>query len=128
MAGVLEGEGCFTTNLTNGVRQFRVQVSSADLDVLEKLKRLFDAPISGPYKTRAKHHAPLYRWGPNGKRARELMELVYPLMSKRRREQMDEAFANAARLVIGSMRKCAFPGCSREFVVKSSTHKYCGRH
>ncbi len=128
LAGIIEGEGCFSNSLGSGSIKPRIQVQSADLDVLEKLKLIYDAPIGGPFKTRAKHHSPMYCWNVNGERARELIGIIRPLMSKRRQGQIDHSLSKCHQKVIGSKKKCAFKGCPKRFIARSPTHKFCKEH
>lgn len=95
LAGVLEGEAYFSTNLdtASGKRYFQVQLVGWDLDILERVQEIFDGHISGPHKTRSPKHAPMYRMNFNGQRGRELMEMILPLMSERRTEQIEKALA-----------------------------------
>jgi hypothetical protein len=88
VAGLLEGEGCFGTQKSGYVT---IQVQTADREVIEKLVEFTGlGHVSGPFKTRAAHHAPMYGWHPSGANAVALIELVYPLLSSRRQARIDE--------------------------------------
>lgn len=100
VAGLLEGEGCFTfgpdSNRTKSTacRAMRITCSMTDLDTVQKLHRTVDignvCPESRLDKRRA-HAKPLYVWSA-GKRADVvwLMTLIRPHMSTRRGARIDE--------------------------------------
>lgn len=94
VAGLLEGEGCFTPDRNrrqNAVYPV-IQVTSTDLDVLETLRSTCGGRIGGPNKVRKATHRPTYVWVLRGPDAVSLMRKVYPLMHERRQAQIDAAF------------------------------------
>lgn len=94
LAALFEGEGCFTpvrTRKTNSTDHC-IAVTSIDRDVLETIKkRAKCGAIYGPFKVRKPTHRPTYQWYVRGVRAERLMRRVYPLMHKRRQEQIQNA-------------------------------------
>lgn len=93
LAALLEGEGCFEERAAgrpspHGGKQFRINISMTDKDVIEWIEREFDSqkmaevPMPGDYKTQYK-----VRWG--SKAAKELALKVYPYMGERRRAKIE---------------------------------------
>lgn len=94
LAGLLEGEGCFTHNSYVPM----IQVSMKDEDVIRHLHEITGAgKVYGPIVDRRPNHSPMYRWVV-GRRldAEKIMQEVYELMSARRQEQIMDAW-NATR-------------------------------
>ena len=90
LAGVLEGEGCFTTT---GKRRPYVAVYfvSTDKDVTERVAGLMDCSKVQTLKhTSDVSRKPQYRCVVQGKKARAVMESVLPLMGQRRSERINE--------------------------------------
>lgn len=88
VAGVLEGEGCFTTQ-TNGYSP-KIQVSMTDLDVLERVQDYFSCGNIVPIKKRQAHWKDAWIWRCSGNDAATVMDAIYPYMSARRKEKIDE--------------------------------------
>lgn len=85
VAGLLEGEGTFTTNGSTLV----VALGMTDGDVVQKLATTLGhgevrcyPPLPG--------RQPVYRWGWYGKRAAGLMMTLWPLMGSRRQARITE--------------------------------------
>ena len=101
VVGLLEGEGCFSLRQSGPANKYRrkyasVEVQSADRDVLERLlEYLGVGTIGGPYKTREKHHAPMYSWRVSTDVAIAVMKLVLPHMSARRRDRIEEVIRDS---------------------------------
>lgn len=96
VAGLLEGEGCFSINNANrATKSIRIQVTMADLDVLEKLQVIVGGgTIRGPHKTRSKKHAPTYTWDLAGYHdCVNLINKVYRHLGERRRSKIDGILA-----------------------------------
>lgn len=101
LAGLLEGEGYFAAHTTYDKRRsnpepyiyLRIQVTSCDLDVLTAMQNITGVgSVLGPWKTRKKNHTPTYHWQVVRRNDVEhLMELLYPLMSIRRKKQIKKA-------------------------------------
>ena len=94
-AGFLEGEGSFHIWKTKGHLRPRVKASQIDTEPLERLKTIWGGSVTierragSDYQTRRE----INYWSLSNQRAANLMELVRPFMSARRREQIDQALA-----------------------------------
>ena len=92
LAGMLEGEGCFSpARSRTGSVSPRIQVTSVDFDVLERIQSLLGGSICGPLPIRKPTHTPTYSWSLGGWLAADFMQEIHPLMAKRRRKQIDKA-------------------------------------
>lgn len=94
IAGFLEGEGYFVTEITaRGYVRMRIGATSTDLDVLERLQRLVPRScIQGPYgPTRTSYGVkPHWKWILHARAlVVELAEQLRPLMGSRRQGQID---------------------------------------
>ena len=94
LAGLLEGEGCFTTSKHpkrgTSARATTVAVCSTDADVVERAAALMGTKTmqrleNGPRATRALYRASVY-----GHAAAKLMLRVLPLMGARRQQRIKE--------------------------------------
>jgi hypothetical protein len=85
LSGLLEGEGCFSSDLVKGRRRRYplIVVQMTDRDVVERVAALFGVSCQGPYWDR-KSTVPYYRAKATGARAIALMRLLSPLMGARR--------------------------------------------
>lgn len=83
LAGLLEGEGCFS--LTKG--SVTVQVTMTDRDIVERSAWLVGAPSVGTHATShtKRGHQVCYRWTLCGSSAAAWMMTIYPFMGERRR-------------------------------------------
>lgn len=91
VAGFLEGEGSFSGR-GSGKGCLTVAVSQVQREPLERLQRLFGGEI---YRyNHGKNSKPtwsnFYRWTKCGKKAAEIMILLYPLMSPKRQDKIAE--------------------------------------
>lgn len=93
-AGFLEGEGCFTSGRgANGAWQVRVSASQVHHEPLDRLVKLFGGKI---YLRRRKEerHQDIGIWIAFSPRlAIAIMMTVWPLMSSRRKEQIEACIA-----------------------------------
>lgn len=92
VAGLLEGEGCFTLksrpNISCGTARGNILVEChmCDRDVLERLHNIVNCGnVNGPYKngTNPKHR-PRHMFRVSGTKAYKLMKLILPFMCSRR--------------------------------------------
>lgn len=96
--GILEGEGCFSIHKQYGRPPERkvyvypkIEVQGSDRDTLEKMVEFTGiGKVTGPYKTRAKHHSPMFAWRMSSRESLNLMNKVLPFMSERRQERIRE--------------------------------------
>jgi hypothetical protein len=91
VVALLEGEGCFYTNLANGgrVRVTKVTVAMTDLDVLQRLQQLCGGAIGSP-RMGTKSTKQYWTWNLYAANAIALMERIKPHMSLRRRAKIEE--------------------------------------
>lgn len=98
VVGILEGEGAFVCSKdkrTQNTYNVKIQVESTDKDVIDKLQELVPGQVwesNYPAKYRAFPNAkPSWRWAISSKKkVEQLSFLIYPLMSKRRQQQLDK--------------------------------------
>jgi len=95
LAGLLEGEGTFMTGPPSQPRSPVLGVSMTDRDVIARVAEIFDVKV---LRARAPHPHWKDAWAARlrGRRAIEVMRLIYPLMGERRRAQIDRAIASYA--------------------------------
>jgi hypothetical protein len=90
-AGFLEGEGHFTFRESHG-KSLIVVADQVQKEPLEKLFSLFGGYLWGLEATCKTPNAQYrWRWQAHPKDAHSIMEALYPLMSTRRKEQIDKA-------------------------------------
>jgi hypothetical protein len=97
LAGIIEGEGCFSTGVPKGKRsaRIRVRVSMADKDVV---MRCMEITSLGHVAVRAQHGIgtkDLWGWTvTTQKDTAALMMTLYPLMGVRRQAKIRECLAD----------------------------------
>jgi len=94
LAGLLEGEGCFSTPSPGA--PCRIYIQMTDQDVMEKVGRLVNRRVgrNHPPSHRDRGWKPTYRVVINGRPARTWMLRLYPFMGARRREKIDQILQN----------------------------------
>ncbi len=104
LAGLLEGEGCFSRGVRSGPK---VQLQMTDRDVVARAAAL----IGGNGKISAYDRSPnrkvIYRVNVQGEAAIRVMMAVYPLMGERRRAKIRDEFAKAGLEDIARLDKKA---------------------
>jgi len=95
LAGLLEGEGCFSLKSYKGGRYGypRIQINMNDRDVIERVASMIGANVLGPYgcnRTDVANAQPYFAVCIQGKRAAEIMAMVRPYMMARRAAKIDE--------------------------------------
>lgn len=91
VAGLLEGEGCFSKKSNKGTaRNVIVSCQMTDPDVLRRLHRLAGGTFHGPYPNGPRGRLPRYTWRVHGETARSLMADLLPLMGLRRSARIRE--------------------------------------
>lgn len=92
IAGLLEGEGSF--GASDKGRVPTVQCCMTDEDVLDRLQSLVPGQRLGPYRREGKPEwKPMHRWAVTGVRAVGVMQMLFPLLGKRRRARIEEVLA-----------------------------------
>ena len=84
LAGLLEGEGCFSKR-GNCVT---IQLYMSDLDIVERSQKLVGALSIGSRKGKTENHKTCFYWSLAGPRAAEWMMTLYPLMGQRRQARI----------------------------------------
>jgi hypothetical protein len=95
LAGLLEGEGCFT--VTGGGRGTpTVKVGMTDKDVVQRVAKLLGTKCLGPYgvSKHGRQYKDNYEASLHGQAALEFMRTVKPLMFLRRRTKIKELLAH----------------------------------
>lgn len=92
LAGILEGEGSFCAGPPSKPNQPRIAVTSTDRDVIMKVHGLIGGTIT-QNKKRKPHHKDSWQLLMRGTKAVALMKVLKPLMSKRRRGQIEHAIS-----------------------------------
>lgn len=125
VAGLLEGEGCFTFgpegNRVNSkrIRQLRITCAMTDLDVIEKLHRIVGMGSVQPGSIRDKrrlHAKPIWIWGASRRvDLVALLQAIRPHMGQRRGSRIDEllSYANENPLIYGGPLIHGAPRCYR---------------
>ena len=88
LAGYLEGEGSFLKGPPSRPNRPRIQAMSTDRDVIERVRDLLGASTVTTYERPGGDYKPAYLVKIRGRRAVAMMERLYPLMGKRRQEQI----------------------------------------
>lgn len=97
LAGLLEGEGCFTLKSSqyptaSGFKTSfipTIQLNMTDRDVVERAASLMRLRVGGPYMHNKKKNAkPMFYIRAGGRRAAGWMMTLYSLMGKRRKEKI----------------------------------------
>jgi len=87
VAGILEGEGCWTQT-RNG---WSIQVGMSDKDIIERLKSLTAVGHIYDQKSRQESHKAMYTWHVFRQHHREwLTSKVWPWLGERRRARIKE--------------------------------------
>lgn len=88
LAGLLEGEGCFTIYKQKNFQHktyVLVQIHMTDFDVLDKILRIVrEGKIRGPYRENRPNHKPYKCWTIRGFPALALLKAILPHMCSRR--------------------------------------------
>jgi hypothetical protein len=107
LAGLLEGEGSFFKGPPSEPNVPRIQLAMTDEDVVARVARLFggNGHYSEKYDSRRQRRGwrRVYQTRLKGSRAVDLMLELKPLMSTRRREQIDKAVKSYTRYRYGTL-------------------------
>lgn len=91
-AGLVEGEGCLIQSAKTSIT---IQVHMTDLDVLEKLKDIWEGNLYTVNRSDAKPHwKPSWVWTLSGARAALMLELLLPYFGQRRSLKAIEILSN----------------------------------
>jgi hypothetical protein len=90
LAGILEGEGSFIAGPPCSPNCPRISIQMTDEDVIEKVAKIFGRKYHLT-KSAKSHYKPCFALALTGRRAVDLMRELRPLMSSRRRAQIDKS-------------------------------------
>lgn len=93
LAGLLEGEGSFTSGAPSKPNLPRVSLAMTDLDIVQKVGSLFGVKIC-KISPRNLRNKPIYRCEVKGSKAVVLMRWIKPLMGARRQTQIERSLAS----------------------------------
>lgn len=91
LAGLLEGEGSFMKPSPSGPNQSAIVLSMTDEDVVRRAALLLEASCRAVSRQRTPRYKTAYVVRVRGRRAVEIMQAIYPLMSIRRQGQITAA-------------------------------------
>lgn len=92
LAGLLEGEGSFVPPPPSAPNQPAIQIAMTDEDVVARAADLFGVKYHS-WQRKNSGHKVSYQAALRGGRAVEYMQKLYPLMGKRRQEQIHRALS-----------------------------------
>jgi len=96
LAGLLEGEGFFGIGYPSRPNQASISLEMTDEDVISKVAELWNVQYCKP-KVRNKKWQQTYKLQIRGQRAIKWMEDIYPYMSIRRKERIDNIIINCKK-------------------------------
>jgi len=91
LAGILDAEGCFDFN-QNNIKYLRIRIQMKDRDVVERVQALCGGRGTIRLEKRKKNpnHSDTYKFQVGERtRVEEILKLIYPWMSKRRKQKID---------------------------------------
>jgi len=88
LAGLLEGEGCFTTNRYHSSPMLRVGMT--DRDIIDRVSGYFKRPVR-PEKLYSPRHKQVWRTSVHGDRAAGFLMTLYPFLGARRQQTVRTA-------------------------------------
>jgi hypothetical protein len=92
LAGLLEGEGYFSSS-NNNSSNIKIGIKMTDKDVMERVANILGVGVVY-CKPEKSHWKPQYVVRLSNKRAKELMELLHPLMGLRRKAAIETALSS----------------------------------
>jgi hypothetical protein len=123
VAGIIEGEGYFTTKGSGGLA---VRVSMTDRDIIERLKALTGVgTLYVPRNPRPGEWKQAYTWAVQDRQdAKALLEAILPWLGLRRTAKVEEVLAQYRAPIEYVERGCSENGCERNHRAKGlcSTH------
>lgn len=94
-AGLFEGEGCITRQPRKAIC---LQISSTDLDVLQKAVSIMGGRIKGPRHDGNPKHKPRYEWYLTSiNEVMDVVNLIRPWLCSRRKQQISVAMSGLIR-------------------------------
>jgi hypothetical protein len=99
LAGLFEGEAYFGTTYDRRLPQNiypRIELQMTDRDVVEKVSRMLGI-VMYETKRRSENRKPTWRVCVTGKKAKQIMHYLMPLMGERRKARILEVLATVTR-------------------------------
>jgi len=94
--GLFEGEGCFTVQNQRGKCYPVASVSSTDRSTLDRFVRAVGlGKVYGPYRQGGKGTKPVYLWQLHNSKVGNLLHLLDPWLSERRRTRARDVLYSA---------------------------------
>lgn len=127
LAGLLEGEGTFSSVVTNARAYPRVELSMCDEDVVERAAELLGrVTVRRVVDPRAQDRGwrPVYFAAVGGARAAELMRELRPWMGLRRGRAIDNALASYRPIRLARRKSCIVDGCAARHDSKGLCHRH----
>ncbi len=93
LAGLLEAEGSFIAPPPSSPNTPLISISMTDEDVIARVANIFGVKYQSSHPKNEKHKV-AYLTRLKGFRAADLMRALYPLMSRRRQNQIERALEN----------------------------------
>jgi len=96
MAGLIEGEGCFTFAINGAPYKGKkymtsqITIKMTDKDIVERAAKLLGVTCVKIGKMEYSYYKQAYKCRAVGPRARGWMMTIYPLMSRRRKDKIRE--------------------------------------
>lgn len=91
LAGILEGEGSFIKGPKSMPNQPAISIQMTDEDIIQRVAKMFGTSYCRSDRGLDKGWKPAYRTMLRGEPAVLLMQILYPLMGKRRQNQISDA-------------------------------------
>lgn len=119
LAGIIEGEGCFTHSGTT----ITVQLKMTDEDVVRRCQQIAGVgvfSVKGRSASTLPHYKQVFQWTSAGAEAMQVITLVRPFLGERRAARADELteqYLDAHSLVCRQ--------CGEEFFCEHANRFYC---
>ncbi len=112
MAGLFEGEGCFTMRRNHTLR---MEIAMTDRDVVERFAKLAGVGNVNSLDKRVHQRKEQWRWSISGEKAIALALELRPWLGTRRGARVDEILAAREAHVLEATRLRVCPTCGKEF-------------
>lgn len=115
LAGLLEGEGCFTTTAGRKAgTQISIQLQMTDKDVVERAARIMESSCSPRKRPDKSNYKQIFYCQLRDARAYSLMEKLLPYMGARRTRRIQELFDIYKRRVTPSEARLRYVAHTRK--------------